>query len=112
VSAERPLDILGAHMPPFCCSECFSEGRHTFGDIIESKLHLCVRGVLQPDLEIIAGASIFEDDITTTWRTIDELNPKLNACGVITSNRKYRATNLDLCWLVPQHHIERVVETL
>lgn len=68
--------------------------------------------MLQPNLKIIAGTKILEDDIATTWRTIDEFNPKLNADGVITPYRKYRATNLDLCWLVPKHHIERVVETL
>ena len=105
MSAERPLDILGTHMPPFCYSEGSSEGRHTFGDIIEGQLHLSVRGVFQPNLEIIAGTRILEDDIATTWRSIDELNPKLNAYGVITSYRKYRATNLYLSGLVPQHHI-------
>jgi hypothetical protein len=34
VGAERPLDILEAHMPPLCCSERSYKGRHTFGEII------------------------------------------------------------------------------
>ena len=105
MSAERPLDILGAQMPPFCCSECCSKGRHTFGDSTESKLHLGDRGVLQPNLKIIAGTRILEDNIATPRRSIDELNPKLNAYGVITSYREYRVTNLNLSGLVPQHHV-------
>jgi hypothetical protein len=105
VGAERPLDILSTHMPPFCCSKYCSKGRHTFGDSTESKLHLGDRGVLQPNLKIIAGTRILEDNIATTRRSIYELNPKLNAYGVITSYRKYRATNLNLSGLVPQHHV-------
>jgi hypothetical protein len=75
-------------------------------------LHLGDRGVLQPNLEIIAGTSILEDASDTPRRSIYELNPKLNAYGVITSNREYRVTNLYLSGLVPQHHVLRVVETL
>ena len=99
-------------MPPLCCFECSGKGRNTIGDIIEGKLHLGVRGVLQPNLKIIVGAKILEDVVAATWRSIYELYPKLDAYGVIISYRNYGALHLNLSGLVPQNHIKRVVETL
>jgi hypothetical protein len=75
-------------------------------------LHLCVRGVLKPHLKIIVVAKILEDDISASWRSTNELNPKLHTYGVITSYGNYRAFHLYLSGIVLQHHIKRVVETL
>ena len=105
VSAERPLDILDAHMPPLGCYEGSSKGRHTFGNIVESELYLCVRRVLKPHLKIIVAAKILEDDSPTSRRSITEFNPEFHTYGVIATYRNYRAFHLYLSGLVPQHHI-------
>jgi hypothetical protein len=41
--------------------------------------------VLKPHLKIIVVAKILEDDISASWRSTNELNPKLHTYGVITS---------------------------